>query len=68
MRFAINFEKFLSELRVENVVLAVFDERLSSFVARQNIGKNSSRSQHYDDISASLILENFLNCLSESEN
>lgn len=68
MRFAINFEKFLSELRVENVILAVFDERLSSFAARQNIGKNSSRSQHYDDISASLILENFLNCLSESEN
>lgn len=68
MRFAINFEKFLVDLRIENVILAIFDERLSSFVARQNIDRNIVGRKNYDDISASVILENFLNCLSESEN
>jgi putative Holliday junction resolvase len=67
MRFAINFDKFLADMRIDNLVLAIFDERLSSFMARQNFKNRRDKNDNYDDISASLILENFLNCLSEGE-
>ena len=67
MRFAINLEKFLHDLNVD-LTLIIFDERLSSFGARNMIISKSARNKDYDDISASLILENFLNCLHESEN
>ncbi|NBX52540.1 MAG: Holliday junction resolvase RuvX [Proteobacteria bacterium] len=67
MRFAINLEKFLHDLNVD-LTLIIFDERLSSFEARNMIISKSARNKDYDDISASLILENFLNCLHESEN
>lgn len=70
MNFAKNFEKFLQELSIRNVTLIVFDERLSSFKARDFFNKSFKKSaqKDYDDISASLILEHFLNDLSQGEN
>ena len=70
MNFAKNFEKFLQELSIRNVTLIVFDERLSSFKARDFFNKSFKKSaqKDYDDISASLILEHFLNDLRQGEN
>lgn len=68
MKFAINFEKFLENLSIKNIVLIVFDERLSSFKAREFVNKGTKKSaiKDYDDVSASLILEHFLNDLRQS--
>ncbi len=65
MNFVKNFEKFLTDLSIRNVALIVFDERLSSFKARDFFNKSHKKStkKDYDDISASLILEHFLNDL-----
>ena len=70
MNFVKNFEIFLKDLLVKNIVLVVFDERLSSFKARDFMNKTTKKSEKkdYDDISASLILEHFLNDLRQSEN
>ncbi len=70
MNFAKNFENFLEELSIKNLTLIVFDERLSSFKARDFFNKSFKKSaqKDYDDISASLILEHFLNDLSQGEN
>jgi len=68
MRFAINLEKFLHDLKIEDLVLIVFDERLSSYEARSMRVTKSAKNKDYDDISASLILENFINCLHEGKN
>ena len=70
MNFVKNFEIFLKDLLVKNIVLVVFDERLSSFKARDFFNKSFKKSaqKDYDDISASLILEHFLNDLSQGEN
>lgn len=67
-RFATNFEKFLKDLRYENIKLIMFDERLSSFEARGMRLSKSSKNKDYDDISASIILDNFLNCFHQSHN
>jgi RNase H-fold protein (predicted Holliday junction resolvase) len=60
----------LEDLLVKNIVLVVFDERLSSFKARDFMNQTTKKSakKDYDDISASLILEHFLNDLRQSEN
>jgi len=65
MKFAVNFEKFLDDLLIKNIVLVVFDERLSSFKARDYVKKSMKKTakNDYDDVSASLILEHFLNNL-----
>ncbi len=70
MNFAKNFENFLEELSIKNLTLIIFDERLSSFKARDFFNKSFKKSaqKDYDDISASLILEHFLNDLSQGEN
>jgi len=70
MNFVKNFENFLEDLLVKNIVLVVFDERLSSFKARDFMNQTTKKSakKDYDDISASLILEHFLNDLRQSEN
>ena len=51
------------------MVLVVFDERLSSFKARDFVNKSMKKSakKDYDDVSASLILEHFLNDLRQSQ-
>jgi putative Holliday junction resolvase len=69
MKFVKNFEKFLHDLSIKNITLIVFDERLSSFKARTFINKNTKKSskKDYDDISASLILEHFLDDFSQSQ-
>ena len=68
MKFVKNFEDFLQDLSIKNIVLVVFDERLSSFKARDFANKSMKKSakKDYDDISASLILEHFLNDLRQS--
>ena len=70
MNFAKNFENFLEELSIKNLTLIIFDERLSSFKARDFFNKSFKKSaqKDYDDISASLILEHFLNDLRQGEN
>jgi len=69
MRFAINFEKFLEDLSIKNISLVIFDERLTSFKARGFVNKSMKKSakKDYDDVSASLILEHFLNDLRQSQ-
>ena len=69
MPFLRNFEVFLQDLSIKNITLIVFDERLSSFKARDFMNKTTKKSakKDYDDISASLILEHFLNDLRQSQ-
>ena len=57
IRFATNFENHYIQQTKSNIDILMFDERLSSFSARNIVGKNT---QNYDDVSASLILQDFL--------
>ena len=58
--FAKNLDEFLSDL---NLTIFLFEERLTSFEAR-NFGYNkisrNHKTKHIDDIAASLILQHFL--------
>ena len=69
MNFVKNFEIFLQDLSIKNITLIVFDERLSSFKARDFVNKSMKKTakKDYDDVSASLILEHFLNDLRQSQ-
>jgi len=58
IRFATNFENYYMQQTKSNIAILMFDERLSSFSARNIVSKNI---QNYDDVSASLILQDFLN-------
>lgn len=64
-KFAINFDDFLNKLQI-NIPLILFDERLTSFEARQFMNLYQKKFTNYDDISASYILENFINDLRQS--
>jgi len=57
VRFATNFENYYLQQTKLNIDILMFDERLSSFSARNIVGK---KSKSYDDVSASLILQHFL--------
>ena len=57
VRFAMHFENYYTQQTKLKIDILMFDERLSSFSARNIVGK---KSQEYDDISASLILQHFL--------
>ena len=57
IRFATNFENYYMQQTKSNIDILMFDERLSSFSARNIVGKNT---KNYDDVSASLILQDFL--------
>jgi RNase H-fold protein (predicted Holliday junction resolvase) len=69
LNFVKNFEKFLQDLSIKNITLILFDERLSSFKARDFVNKSMKKSakKDYDDVSASLILEHFLNDLRQCQ-
>lgn len=64
-RFIINFNDYLNKLKT-NIPLILFDERLTSFEARQFLHEHQKKIMHYDDISASYILENFINDFNQS--
>ena len=57
LRFATNFDAYYSKKNQLNLDILMFDERLSSFSARTVV---VDKTQAYDDISASLILQDFL--------
>jgi len=57
VRFATNFDAYYSKKNQLNLDILMFDERLSSFSARAVV---VDKTQAYDDISASLILQDFL--------
>lgn len=67
-RFAKGFDFFLESSPQTEIPIMLFDERLSSFEARNIIRKSSSKRKFYDDISASLVLEHLLNDLRECQN
>lgn len=64
--FAKNLDEFLSDL---NLAIFLFEERLTSFEAR-NFGYNkisrNHKTKHIDDIAASLILQHFLDDFCQS--
>ncbi len=64
IKFAENFDEFLEK----KFPIFLFDERLSSFEAKEFHASPLSRKKNkfVDDIAASLILERFLNHLSQS--
>lgn len=64
IKFAENFDEFLEK----KFPIFLFDERLSSFEAKEFHTSPLSRKKNkfVDDIAASLILERFLNHLSQS--
>lgn len=62
-QFVENFAKNLDQFLEKQIPIQLFDERLSSFSARNfnNAELSRKKGASYDDIAASLILESFLN-------
>jgi len=60
--FAINFDNFLQTNLIAEIPIILFDERFSSFEARQIVKSKiyNKKTKFYDDISANIILEHFL--------
>lgn len=63
LRFADNFVKFWQNSHKNKMPLILWDERLSSFEARDLISKIPKKKKFYDDIAANVILEHLLNDL-----
>ena len=67
-QFALNFCKNLDVFLEKKLPIFFFDERLTSFEAREiggsRLSRKKNKSQKYiDDIAASLILQGFLDSL-----
>ena len=59
--FVVDFTKNFDEFLEKKAPILLFDERLSSFEAREIAASQLSRKNgHYDDIAACVILEHFL--------
>jgi len=67
MKFMQNFDEFLQNHKI-NLPLIAFDERLTSFAARYLSQTNSEKSKAIDDVSAYLILNDFLEYLRQCRN
>jgi len=67
MKFMQNFDEFLQNHKI-NLPLIAFDERLTSFDARYLSKTNSKKSKAIDDVSAYLILNDFLEYLRQCRN
>jgi len=69
LRFTKNFVEFWQKNQLPFLPIMLWDERLSSFEARNKLSevKNNKR-KFYDDIAANIILEHFLHDLQNSEN
>ncbi|MFM7557825.1 MAG: Holliday junction resolvase RuvX [Alphaproteobacteria bacterium] len=67
MKFMQNFDEFLQNHKI-NLPLIAFDERLTSFDARYLSKTNSKKNKDIDDVSAYLILNDFLEYLRQVRN
>lgn len=67
MKFIQIFDEFLQNHKI-NLPLIAYDERLTSFDARYLAKSNSKKIKSIDDISAYLILNDFLEYLRQSRN
>lgn len=67
MKFMQNFDEFLQNHKI-NLPLIAFDERLTSFDARYLSKTNSKKNKAIDDVSAYLILNDFLEYLRQCRN
>lgn len=64
LRFSENFVKFCQEFTKIEIPIMLWDERLSSFEARNKLSEvPNHKHRNCDDIAATIILEHFLNDL-----